>query len=459
MKKMFFEEYSEELNNVRTLLLQYFLEFQQLRGQAKTDLDEGIISDAEYSVISNYRIDEYHMDSKGGRSKYSLPKAKVDYVKKYGLIDENGDLLLDSLKPEYTENLEKLKSIFESTRIFYFYDNLSLSDAKAAFSGVISEYYDKIIEELNAALGSDKEAVNISGRIIKVAEIPTQIEKLTLHKQEALDRISTETQEGLYNLISKFYAVDYTYYDWYKVRKLQKDATDNNLCEKRRERLERISSMGVDAKSKQASYEEVSNNLVGTHKEFKDFSLAVLPLVEPKKQSIFRRIFRKKNNLDDLREIFVGFYNLPGVIEYVKGLKDYNITDQFQIYMSNNYPMINYVDANQFKKDFLTKMNAFFEKKISTLGTTLSGIKGEIDDVSESLLDNIEAANEEAIYAEVASRSLSVSVSLEGYDEVEQQRFFSDLKEYFATSYVEEFNLNTEMRNQDELRNGKRGLK
>lgn len=453
MRKMFFLEYEDDLNRAKSVLLQYYLEFDQKKSMAHNSFLNGTISEEEYNRIKGYRIDEYHEDDK----EYSLSKEQVDFVREYASLDENGDVLLDSLNPMYEKKLAELKSVFESIRMFNYCESLDLDELRTLFSFVVSDYYDETEKKLQEALKSNKAEVVIDEKVITRETIPGMLDKLPLHKQKAIDKISISSREELRSYISKFYKIDYKYFTWYSLRKLQYDANDKKRYQGHQDRLADIVLQYRSLNDKRDRYNTLVNEFDILNNQYRDFlSVSSVVVTIPIKRKVSLKGLAHKNNLSELAVIFTELFGIAGMEEYIESLDSYNITDPFQIYMSNVYPLINYVDVNDFREKLLENLRLFYEKKISKCRLEMQELSNLMTLDSKKLEGELSVASEEATYNRMAVCSLDNKASLDGFTTPEEDRIFSDMLEYFETDYKKDIVVNMEKRNIDELRNGKR---
>lgn len=453
MRKMFFLEYEDDLNRAKSILLQYYLEFDQKKSMAYNSFLSGTISEEDYNRIKGYRIDEYHEDDK----EYFLSKEQVDFVREYASLDENGEILLDSLNPKYDMKLAQLKSVFESIRMFNYCESLDLDELRTLFSFVVSDYYDATEKKLQEALNSNKDEVLIDEKVIAREAIPGMLDKLSLHKQNAIDKICISSREELRSYISKFYKIDYKYFTWYSLRKLQYDAKDKKMYQGHQDRLADIVLQYRSLNEKRDRYNALVNEFDTLNNQYRDFlSVASVVMTIPIKKKVSLKGLAHKNNLSELAEIFTELFGIAGMEEYIKSLDSYNITDPFQIYMSNVYPLINYVDVNDFREKLLENLRLFYENKISKCRLEMQELNNLMTLDSKTLEDELNVASDEASYNRMAVCSLDNKASLDGFTTAEEDRIFSDMLAYFATDYNKDIAVNMEKRNIDELRNGKR---
>lgn len=463
MRKLFYQEYEDELNKIRNVLLKYYLEFNRKKGSAYGDFMNGVITEAEYEEIKKYHITDVHTDLKDSskKSPYSLSKEQVDYIKKYAVLDENGELLLDSLNQEYDENLKRRINIFESIRIYYFYSSLDLDGLRSAFSTVMGEYFDDLIDSFQIGLASGDKEITVNGKTFNESAALRMVEKLRLQKQVSIDKINISSREDIYAYIRNFYNVDYSYYEWYSTRKMQHDACDDSLYLSHEKSLEAVSKVRSSLKDKEKEYREAAKEMNVISSQYTD--LIIISQVELDKpietKFSFKGLFGKKNNLDDLRMLFGELVKAPGASDYIKSLDSYNLTDSFDIYMANKYPLISFVDASEFRKNFLDHVSTFLYKKLFNKRMSLGDIEKDMAEQSEMLDSAIKKATDEASYLTSISSSLSVKANLDGFTEEEQTKIVEDMIEYLATTYEQEISAVAEKRNNDELRKSKGNFK
>lgn len=459
MRKLFYQEYEDELNEIRNVLLKYYLEFNRKIGSAYGDFMNGLITEAEYEEIKGYHITDIHTDLRDSskKSPYSLSKEQIDYIRKYAVLDDNGDLLLDSLNPVYDENLKRRINVFESIRVYYFYSSLDLDGLRSAFSTVMGEYFDDLIDSLQDGINRGDKEIIVNGKTFDEISALKVIEKLRLQKQVSIDKINVSSREDIYAYIRNFYNVDYSYYDWYATRKMQHDAKDGSLYAEHENSLAVVSNLRESLKDKEKEYREAAQEMNSISSQYTD--LIIISQVELDKpietKFTFKSLFGMKNNLDDLKSLFGELVKVPGAIEYINSLDSYNLTDSFDIYMANKYPLISFVDVNEFKKNFLDHVSTFLYKKLFNKRMSLGDIEKDITEQSEMLDSAIQKATNEASYLTSISNSLSVKANLDGFTEEEQTKIVEDMIEYLGTSYVQEMGVAAEMRNSDELQKSK----
>lgn len=463
MTKLFFEENQDNLNQIRSTLLEYHLEFEQLKLQADTDFKNGLISKDEYDEVRTYRLDEYHTTKTGRKSPYSLTKNQVALLREYGNFNEQGSLMLDSIREEYKAKQETLTNIFESIRTLTYFNSLSEEELIATISAVVESHYNDEISKLSAALTSGATSLTIDGENIDSTYLPTRIRNLELHKIEALGRIRTSSYENLIAFIVKFYKIDYAYYEWFKVKSLQKAATNQELYDEHEKHLITIKNDQELLQNERENHQSLIASLTEAENSYSAFR-AIGEGIELPNPSLRRRIATKigikpKSNLDELRTIFEQYTNLPELNQYITSLDSYSITDPFTIYMSSKYNMMDYVPAKEFKSSLIANIDAFYQKRLTSLRDTLATSDKLIDSYISSISSDILAAEAESRYIAEISRSIHVEPTLQGLSSEEQERIFRDMNIYFQTRYQTDVLSIAEKRNNDDVSKSKRGNK
>ncbi len=457
MRKLFHEVYSDTLNQIRSTLLRYHIEFEQLKSKALNDYREGKLLEGGYKFAASKKIGEYYTVNGGKKSSYCLSKEQVDFIKKYAELDENGDILLDSLKPEYVEKSQKLNSIFESIRTFQFFANLNLADLREVMAQIIGDNYDNSIKKVEEAKENGASEVELDGNVYKAEIFDVVIGKLQLHKTQSVGRIGISSQEELFNLIEQYYDVNYSYYTWFRTKKLQEDSQDVDIALGHERQMRMVEYRRGVLQDNVLKYQSKVDEINSVSSDYQQFMGAVMitsgndKVAGQKREGFASKLFHKKDNLAELRVLFEVLKNLPGVSRY---LGTFSGSDVFQAFMNNNYPSVTYLSPNDFKRAFVSRVNEYYLLTLAELGKELESSKNLIGKSAADLTDNISIAQEEAVYRTEMIRSLGVAAKLEGMTDAEETTIFEDMKEYFANEPELQYYV-AEMRRKDELRTGK----
>lgn len=457
MRKLFHEVYSDTLNQIRSTLLRYHIEFEQLKSKALNDYTEGKISDGGYKFATSMKISEYYTVNAGQKSSYCLSKEQVDFIKKYAALNEKGDMLLDSLKPEYVEKSQKLNTIFESIRTFQFFCNLSLADLREVLSQIVGDNYDNSIKKVEEAKEKGASEVDLDGNVYKAELFNFVISKLQLHKTQSIGRIEISSKEELINLIEQYYGIDYSYYAWFRAKKLQEDSQNVDIALGHERQMRLVDCSHSILQNNVLKYQNKVDEINSVSTNYQQFLTAVMAVpgegvvTGAKKERFVGILFRKKNNLEELRELFGVLASLPGVSRYLETL---NGNDAFQAFMDSTYPGETYISPGTFKTTFVNKVNEYYLATLADLGKELESSKTAVSKSADTLTDNISIAQEEAAYRTEMVRSLGLTPKLEGMTDTEEATIFTDMKEYFANEPELRYDV-VEMRRIDELRTGK----
>lgn len=321
MTKTYFAEYTDYINDLQNRLMRIQLKFNELLNNVRRDIDRGIISLEEGSRYLNARMDEY-LD--GVNPDYALPKEDTEFVREFGDLDENGQLLSSMLKREYLDKSQKLKDIFEAVRIYGYLDSLSDKDARLTVKFALNEYYSKeykkVDDKINYYLGIYGEKEKHTVRYQTLNADRTKLKRAL----DAFAHLEDAPDDVFDRIVSQFYKVKKMYYEWFLKMQIKQEYEDGTIYTEHCDLMENISETGNTVLSASDEVMNLNRSLEATNKEFFDtlsslatfdIEAATQDIVKPKK-----KLFKKEepNNKELLFNIFVSLVTIVGVKNILK---------------------------------------------------------------------------------------------------------------------------------------------
>ena len=447
MTKTYFAEYTDYINDLQNRLMKIQLKFNELLNNVRRDMDCGIISNEEGNKYLGVRMDQYIVD---GNPNYSLPKEDTEFVREFGDLDINGQLLSTMLKRGYLDKSQKLGEIFEAVRVYGYLDSLSDKDARLTVKIALNEYYSKELKKVEDKINY---YVGIYGEKEKHTVRYQTLNNDRIKLKKALDAFShleDAPDDVFYRIVSQFYKVKRTYYEWFLKMQIKQEYEDGNVYTEHCELMEDIQETGntiltaSDQLVKMNRVLEAANNeLFNTLTSLSTFDIASVIGEETKPK---KKLFKKEepNNKEALFNLFVSLVTIVGVKRYVEemfgnGDSSVNLNEVFEKYFKNKYGEERlFVEPNVFVNGLKDEIIAFYKEDIFEIMGKINTLNVKINSNTTMMCGNIRLSVDQArlqrdIREEYPARKDQLLIS--GFSMEELNRIYADLKEFIRDGF------------------------
>lgn len=447
MTKTYFAEYTDYINDLQNRLMRIQLKFNELLNNVRRDIDNGVLSLEEGSRYLTARMDEFLgcVDSN-----YALSKEDTDFVREYGDLDENGQLLSTMLKREYLDKAQKLKDIFEAVRIYGYLDSLSDKDARLTVKIALNDYYSKEYTKLENKINyylnayGEKEKHTVRYQTLNA-------DRLKLKKAlDAFAHLEDAPDDVFDRIVSQFYKVKKMYYEWFLKMQIKQEYEEGTIYTEHCDLMDSISETGNVVLDASDEVTKLNRSLEDTNKEFFDslaalssfdIEAATLAVEKPKK-----RLFKKEepNNKEVLFNIFVSLVTIVGVKRYIEdmygnGEGSVSLNVAFDKYFSNKYGEdVLFVEPSKFVNDMKDEITLHYKEIIFEILNKVNTLNVKINSNTTLMCGNIRLSVDQAglqrdIRDQYPARKDQLLIS--GFTMEELNRIYTDLKEFIRGGF------------------------
>lgn len=442
----FFDEYINFINDLQNQIMKIQLKYNECQMLIKKDYESGFIVKEVAEKMLAVKINQFvpSIDKK-----YRLSKAEIDLVNQYAALDNSGNILATILKPEYLEKAEVLELISKSVQTYDFYENMDATSKRIKLKADLTTAFEKRISGLKGKLSSliRKQGEN-SKNTLAYQQIIDEINRC-VSTIEFFDEIMDYDDQKLIQVITTFYKVDYSYYEWYKLMELKDLKEHGDLYTEHTKTMERAYSYNSDLIDRNDKIKELNEKVVSLNQSLSQFLTSVLDfdLSEPKeekKKGLFRKAKKYLNNKEDLKELFTSLALLPGVTNYLKDIyyKDeetIELSACFDRYFEKNYDQeVEYVELERFLLDFKKNIIAYYKEELEKQQKELTSLIKLNNGTTIALTKNIEKGYSEAQLQERANNITNIDPSLlqiDGFTDDELEMMYFSLRDILTDNY------------------------
>lgn len=464
ISKKYFDEYTDFINGLQNRIMQIQLKYNECQSLISTDFAKGFIAKEVADKMLAVRINQYvpSMDRM-----YRLSKADIDFINEYAALDSQGNVLATILKPEYLAKADTLDKILRSVQTFHFYEKLDSTSKRVKIKGELTTAFSRRIATLNGKLTNIK---RVRGENAEKSETYQQIQAEMTKCNSALvsfDQIMDYDDETLKKLITSFYQVDYSYYDWYTKMDLKSLKETDELYTEHTKTMARVNDYSEDLVKGQSKTRELTTALAELNKMIFAFLEAIMEFdIDAFEEeslrgiSFFRRAKSQGNNKEMLAKLFMNLAPLPGVTSYLqetfyKEEQSIELTECFKRYFESKYSAdVTCVDLTSFLLVFKKAVISFYKNKIEKAQKELESQVKVTGGINVALANGIEKGYAQAQLQEKVFNASAInpaSLAIEGFTEDELQKIYQSLKNILSTGY------GLDIKPEDEL--PKKGLK
>ncbi len=441
MTKNYFEEYKDFIDGLQYRIMQIQLRYNDCQHAISTAQKKGFIVKEVAEKMLAVKINQFvpSMDRM-----YRLSKDDIDFINKYAALDGQGNVLASILKPEYLRKAETLDYILKSVKVFHYYEVMDDKTKRLRLKNELISAFSKKISELRGKLA---QIVKNKGQNAEQTDVYKQTE-LEIGKLsgaiESFEEIEQYDDEKIIRLISSFYHVDYSYFEWYKNMELKSLKESDVLYKEQTSVMKRASIYSRDLMEGQRKTSElltVLNNINATLISFiesmVEFDLEEFEKEETKDLSFFQKVKLQGNNKELLRKLFTVVVTFPGVFEYLeksfyKDNNEIDVNECFNKYFEANYSLdTSSVNLSRFLLTLKKSVIEFYKGKIESAKIDLAGQMKVNNGIGLTLSDSIKTGKEQA---ELHERAYNVTnldkslLSIEGFDDEELEKMFLSLR-------------------------------
>lgn len=443
----YFQEYSDYIDELQNQILRIQLKYNSCQSAISTEFKKGFIAPEVAEKMLAVKINQYVPSTDRA---YRLDKSEVDFIREYADLDSNGEIKATILKPKYFKKKALLDQILESVKTFSYFDNLDDTSKRMKLYDNLTSSIKTKIKELQGKLAS---YTRQNGENAKNTAIYAQLQSEISKCQKGIEnfnQIKDCDEETLLRIISSYYKVDYSYYEWYLNMQLKSIYDNGNLSSEHIQTTESLITNVNDVK-------EIKNRIDILNKTINSKTRLLFNfLTEQPNISIDQNVsennilsyFRKnkeKNNRDNLYEIFIKYSSLPSFLEYLQATffkskeKSMNLTTCFDMYLLSNYGEdTTYVDEEIFKKDLVNNTTRYFKEIIESNQKKLTHQLQLLEGTISLTTNKAEETHTQAILQDKASTigtSESSTFKIEGLTEEELTKVFESLNNILDNQY------------------------
>jgi hypothetical protein len=448
MAKTYMEEYTDFINGIQNRLLNIQFRFNGILAEVNDAVDSRVITEELGKKLLNARMDRFipNVDHK-----YVLPKADTDFVAEYAALDEHGQLLSSMIKDEFLDKANRIKTIYDSIKVYSYLDSLGKKDARLFVKIVLYKYYSKEVSAIEDKLIN---LVTIYGENEKHS---SKYQKLVAEKEKIkkalrlIAQLENTSDEVFEKIVSQFYGVKKNYYDWFLQMQIKQEYEEGTIYE---ENCSLMNSMSSDSKKVLSASDEVAlltrsledNNkaLFSVLNDLASFKVEdVLGVSEKPKKFFFQKALITDNK-EDLFKLFfslVGFFGVNKYIEdtYSNGNNSIGLKTAFDSYFIKTYGTdISYVEPSKFISDLRNTIVGYYQNNIEGLMYKIGALNVKINSNASRLCGSINTGVQNAnlmkrIRDEYPAKKDQLVLS--GFTMDELERIYKDLKEFIGAGY------------------------
>ncbi len=444
-----FGEYKQAIDEIKNRLLQLYNKYQGCHYLLDRDHQEQKVTDQEYFYAKKLAIFTY---DPAVNPKYMLTEEEARFVKNYGDFMDGNELSADLVRRDLLDKLDKLNSVGDAIRVFYFLENVNEKKRREIFIEIINNYYDpqikeceEEIEKLKAALGNNYYAS------LTYYRVNNTLQGLLKDKDKFIKGASEGNLQQFMTLAQEFYSLDLNYYTWYKKRYI------NDECQKEVEVTDQESDID-EAQGMVSNLGDKEQELVKTSEEITDISLILANLMgevisigideSEKRKPLFKSKKVKENNKEELFKIFVAYMNYPIFVKYLEqfGLEeDVNLNKVFDNYYVKHYNNAGYIEPETFKKRLLLEAISYLRTVIDTLKEKMEETNKSYGELSEDLGTKMNDIRRYATIRKFYDSSKDSKKVVDkplldiGFSKEEIDRIYEDMKNYLASTMTKEY--------------------
>ena len=437
-----FIDYSEYCDNLRNRVMQLHLKFERIKGIAKADFKEGIISEEEYLKISNMRFGE---SIEGVSDKYKFTLKEIEFINKYADLSLNGNATSSLIRDEFNRKEKTLSLIKDSIIKFDFFANLPFEEQKYFFRRIVEDDLTQKINDYNSEIEKIRKIMGNKYQDSYMYKEFVQNFKKNSSSNVSLGDIDKADANELNSLISRYYGIDYKYYIWFKFMSYKEEYEKGFIYEEHIDVLTGIERYVQDVKF-------LNHEAVDLNKKLKDlvdgmnqfilaFSTFTFDYVDnnvSKKNGFFNRFTKVEfSNKETLFELFKELSKLPGANLFIESIKTkvMELFDVFNCYFIRYYGnAIDYVDINSFKQRFFKEVIGFYSNKINIISDLLNGQLSRINTVDGVLNNEVDKAlSQSLLLKEIYDNyDFSRNYKLDKFSKEESVNIYESMKAYLV---------------------------
>lgn len=443
----YFQEYSDYIDGLQKRIMEIQLKFNQCQFLINKEFSEGFIAKEVAAKMLAVKIYQYVPSTDRA---YRLDGAEVDFINKYADLDSNGEIKNTILKPEFLEKKALLDKILESVKTLAYFESLDSESRRIKVHTDLTSSFESRIRELQekAANYLRKNGENAKNTAA-YAQIQEEISKCQRGIEQFCQIINCD-DEMLLKLITSYYKVDYSFYEWYKKMSLKSIRDNGNLHSEHRKTMESLIIGTNDAVTAQNSIATLNTKLAKQTKLLFGFLKEGLTISLEKYDTTdfsfnFLRKNKEQNNQKDLFELFKDLSSLPGVSKFLKetlfanGETNIDLATCFNKYLTDKYGKeTKYVDIEEFKTHLVNSVINYFKGIIEQTQKELNRQIQLLGGTSDLTNRTAEEGYSQALLQEQAYNTAEEDPStlkINGFTDEELEKIYLSLKNILATQY------------------------
>lgn len=437
-----FIDYVDYCDSLRNTIMQLHLKFEKIMGVARYDYSSGVISEEEYLKITNMRFGEDRNDIS---DKYRFTAKEIEIINKYADLSISGTATNSLIRSEFKQKEQTLFLIKDSIMKFDFFENMPFEEKKYFFRRIVEDDLTQKINEYNAEIEKIK---RIMGN--KYQDSYLYKELVARFKENSSDNISLgdidkADSNELNSLISKFYNIDYLYYEWFKFMSYREEYEKGFIYEEHIDVLKGVDRYAQDVKFLNHEAVELNKRLKDLVDGMNQFSLSFCTFNfdyvdnnASKKSGFFNRFNKVEfSNKEILFKLFEELSKLPGAKLFIDSIKtkEMELFDVFNCYFIRHYGnAIDFVEVNSFKQRFFKEVINFYSSKINVMNGLLSGQLSRINTVNGILNNGVDRAlSQSLLLKEIYDNyDFSRNYKLDKFSKEESVNIYESMKAYLV---------------------------
>ena len=445
--KNYFSDYADFISTYQNMIMKIQLRYNECQSWVSLGYEQGLLSKEDYDKLNDCRMDELFT---GYDLKYVLSAEEVAVIREYADLDNEGKVLSTFLKPKYLRKNELLQGIFQSVRMFAYYDRLDYRTKRQTFKEVVLKFY---LEEKSKCIDELNKLENVYGQkkftSSKYKELTVELERINAAIRYA-DSILKMDDEALNKAISSFYRIKFQYYEWYNRMRLQEEYLSGNVYEEHSGTMERLQSDFNNSLALRSTMNDEYNEAYGISRDLSKFLEGIINFdvedleIETTKKGFLGKLKSATDNKDILLNVFKELYKLHGVMFYLENNfeieedgKLLDISNIFELYYKKIYGDVTYVDVDSFVNKFRKVVTAYYKRVLAEYDKLMKKRGKSLTDIDSSLVSNIDRGLVQAKLINEIYKGYngSGSVSLAGFNEQELNDMYNSLKTYITNGF------------------------